>query len=182
MELSDEHSLERKSSSPTATEIDQQEEKTQIVSKTAELLSPFLKNPQQAMQAAAQVVVAVSESYSGPIPHPRHLEEIERIAPGSARLIIDAAMREQKHRHSMQQLEILYPYGGLICGFILMALCIAGAVFMGMENKPIIVGLLLGVPTLTGIGWFVKSRVQQPEQKSPAPHKSVTTRTAKKRR
>jgi uncharacterized membrane protein len=181
MELSGEHNLERRVSSQTAVELEQEEEKTQIVSKTAEVLQPFLKNPHQAMRAA-QVVVAVSESYSGPIPHPRHLEEIERIAPGSARLIIDAAMREQLHRHSMQRLEMRYPYRGLLFGFILMALCVSGAVFMGMENKPVVAGLLLGIPVLTGIGWFVNSRIQQPEKKSPTPKKATSPRMAKKRR
>lgn len=43
------------------------------VGKAADILRPLLKNPSEAPKAAAAIVASV-EMFSGPLPHPEHLE------------------------------------------------------------------------------------------------------------
>lgn len=83
----------------------------EAIEQAAEALRPFLRDPEQASEAAISVAM-VAERYSGPLPHPGHLRAYEDISPGSAQQIIVMARKEQQHRHTMQILEILYPYLG----------------------------------------------------------------------
>ena len=83
--------------------------------KAVEILRPLLRNPEQAA-VAVQRVAAVTENFSGPMPHPRHLKGYEEIVPGSAREILDMAKAEQRHRHRMEWMEMVYPYLGLVAG------------------------------------------------------------------
>lgn len=53
----------------------------------------------QILDAAGQLVTlesTISAFFSGPIPPPSHLEEYERILPGSAQAIMDMAREEQR--------------------------------------------------------------------------------------
>jgi uncharacterized membrane protein len=110
-----------------------EEVEPEIVSEVSRTLAPLMKDPAKATVAAAKII-AIQESYSGPIPHPRHLAEIERIAPGAARQIIDSVSLEQRHRHRMETLEMVYPYMGLLCAITMLLLCIACAVYLAVHD------------------------------------------------
>lgn len=43
------------------------------------------------------------EKFEGPIPHPKILQQYEKVYPGSAKTIIDMAVKEQEHRHEMDK-------------------------------------------------------------------------------
>jgi uncharacterized membrane protein len=88
-----------------------------VFDRAIEFLRPLLRDPSQAPEAAARIV-AVAEMYIGPIPHPEDFKAYEDAVPGSGKEIILMARREQEHQHKSESLEMLYPYLGLICGFI----------------------------------------------------------------
>lgn len=48
---------------------------------------------------------AVSAEYSGTLPHPSVVGQFEKIIPGSARDILDMAMKEQDNRHKNDESE-----------------------------------------------------------------------------
>ena len=79
--------------------------------KAAEILRPLLRNPDEASKAATAIVARL-EMFSGPMPPPQHLERYNSIVPGAGRIILDMAVKEQRHRHSMNRLEMVYPYLG----------------------------------------------------------------------
>jgi hypothetical protein len=87
-----------------------------LTERVAETLKPLLKDPSEVQKVVTQVVRITEESYSGPTPHPEHLERIERIAPGSARAIINMAASEQRFRHRASLRTVLYPYAGCCAG------------------------------------------------------------------
>jgi hypothetical protein len=77
----------------------------------AEILRPLLRDPKQATQVVAMMATTV-ELFRGPLPPPDHFKGYEEVVPGGAREILNMAKREQRHRHRMQALEMIYPYLG----------------------------------------------------------------------
>jgi len=133
--------------------------KPEALDKASELLKPLLRDPTQAPKTAAQLV-AVMETHKGPLPHPRILNGYEDIIPGAAREILEMAKREQRHRHRMENRETAYPYIGMGLGGVCLLACISGAVFLAENSYSEKIGLaLIGAPVLTGIGWFINSRL-----------------------
>jgi len=143
---------------PATLTENQDEPSPEAVGQAEELLRPLLRDPTQASQTVARII-AVSERFSGPIPHPRHFEAYEQSVPGSGREILEMAKKEQRHRHSSETLEIIYPYIGLGVGFLAFAGCIAGSIFLALHGHDTVAALMLGVPVLGVIGWFINSRI-----------------------
>jgi uncharacterized membrane protein len=117
----------------------------------------------QRKQVVGQVVkVVMSEHYSGPLPHPRHLQEYNSILPGGAERII--SMTEAQQRHNMEQqskivkCEIVDRHVGMGLGFAAFVLLIVLAYVAGMADKTILAGLLLGTAAIGGVVAFIKGR------------------------
>jgi uncharacterized membrane protein len=143
----------------------------EILEHAAEILRPLLKDRTLAPQAALQMV-AVMESHSGPLPHPSTLDGYEKILPGSALEILAMARAEQKHRHSINIYEALYPFVGSVLGFLALCLCFGSALYLGLLGHTDIAVAFLGVPVLAAVGWLVNARLpnRKPEPGStPAP-------------
>lgn len=101
------------------------------------------------------------EKYSGPIPHPNHLEKYEKILSGSANRLICIAENQSVHRQKMENklidANIRYKSTGQKFGFIISVLCITGGLAMIFLGKS-----LEGFATLLGtvavlVGTFMYS-------------------------
>jgi uncharacterized membrane protein len=154
----------------------------EVISKAAEYLRPLLRDPNQAVRAVTRVV-AVAESFSGPMPHPRHLKGYEEIVPGSAREMLSMAQKEQSHRHRMQSLEMVYPYLGWFAGFVGLLACVILATYLGMNDHDKLAGGMLGVPSLGVIGWFIHARLGPSDSASGTglPAKPTASRNVKRK-
>lgn len=133
-------------------------EEPDAIKEAISALRPLLRDPQQAPQAVTRII-EIAEEYSGPLPHPRHFEKYEAVLPGSAREILGMAKKEQAHRHRTQNLELSYPYVGMLLGFIAFLACIAAAVFLTIWGREGIAWAFVGVPVVGVISWFVNSRI-----------------------
>jgi uncharacterized membrane protein len=168
------------SAAPPQQEADPPPE-TAALEPAVEVLRPFLRDPAQASQAVARMVTAV-RMFRGPLPPPTDFKGYNDVVPGSGREILDMAKGEQLHRHKMQYLEMIYPYLGWFAGFVCFLTCIAGSVYLAMNDRETIAGLLLGVPCLGVIGWFLNSRVSGPVTTTKDGPKPPAKRAPKKRR
>lgn len=118
--------------------------------------------------ARSQVVsrithLLMSERFSGPIAHPRHLEEYERIAPGSADRIISMAEKQQNHQISMDNkivdAEVADRKLGMLLGGGLFLFLVLGAFLIAIfTSSEVVPGLFLGAATIGGIGLFINGR------------------------
>lgn len=162
---------------PTKTAADPAAE-TESLDPAVEIIRPLLRDPALAPQAVARMATAV-RMFRGPLPPPDAFKDYNDVLPGSGHEILEMAKLEQHHRHRMQCLEMIYPYLGWFAGFVCFLACIAGAVYLAMNGRNIVAGLLLGVPCLGVIGWFVNSRLFGTESTSPA---RTPTKPAPKRR
>lgn len=126
--------------------------------------------PQRVQVIERVVSLMRSEHFRGPLPHPSHFEEYEKICPGSADRIIRMAEVSQTRREDRSDNLIEFEYGdrrlGLKLGFSALisfiaagtALCLYGQVYVGA-------GLLSAAAIGTVVGTFVHGRIPIPGRK-----------------
>lgn len=98
-----------------------------------------------------------SLTFSGPLPHPSHFAEYEKILSGSADRILKMVEEQSAHRRKMEERylkdSVYTSRMGVIFAFLLGLSCIVGGVILGINHK----GWLAGVISLTGLGSIVGS-------------------------
>ena len=107
--------------------------------------------------------IMVSEMFSGPIAHPRHLREYEDIQPGAADRIIKMAEDRNQHHINMDNkmfdAEIADRRLGMICGAALFGLLVLAAFVAGVLTGQVgLAAVFMGTAVIGGIGLFIKGR------------------------
>lgn len=102
-----------------------------------------------------EVTIAFQQTisaYHGPFPPPQMMGEFDRAVPGLAKQIADMALAEQDHPHGWEnkaQLnDIFMQSGALTLGWLLAGVCVVGAFVLGLQDKPVPMGILLSVSGL----------------------------------
>lgn len=156
----------------------------ELASAIAEYI-PELKR-EEALRVVHEVVAT---SFRGPMPPPDMLRGYEDIVPGSAKQIIGMAMREQEHRHSMDQKSLSherrYSMIGIVGGTGLGYGCVCGAVIAAWLGYPWVGVARVSIPMTTMIGKLVEGRAHRPtgEPTPPAaPSKQSTPRSRSRKR
>lgn len=107
--------------------------------------------------------IAVSEQFSGPMPHPKHLREYNDILPGAAERIVSMAERNLEHNIDMDrkviEAEVADRKLGMYLGAGLFGLLIVGAfATLFVTTNPVVPGLFLGTAAIGGVVAFIKGR------------------------
>lgn len=104
----------------------------------------------------------MSEQFSGPIAHPRHLREYEQILAGSAERIIRMAERQQDHNAEMERLiltaQIADQLRGMRYGLAALILTLGIATAAGLHGDTVLAGLMLGFGLAGVVVAFIKGR------------------------
>lgn len=127
------------------------------------------KNRQPAKRPEARQGVSVThrrtEVFSGPLPPPHFIEEYERILPGSFDRILRMAEKQADHRHELEQRAVRadarHQLFGVIGGFLLAALLIAGAIYLLAQGRRLDGFSVLGTVIGQVLGAFVYTRKRQ---------------------
>lgn len=128
----------------------------------SERLGPLV--PRDKRQVLVDTAVSIySEMFAGPIAHPRHLAEYERILPGAAERIVAMAERQQAHNIDVNsrtlQAAIADEKRGMQYGAGILVLCIAAAFVAGtFFANTVLAGIFLAGAVLSAIGQFVTRR------------------------
>lgn len=126
-------------------------------------------------QLGSLLGLAVSESYSGPIPPPQILRELDQLIPGAAKRILRMAEKQQEHRIALEKRVIISDvyksWVGLILGGILgvlIVLCGSYVIHEGHDTAraTIITTTLIGVVTAFVQG--AKARKEERQAKEPS--------------
>ena len=104
-------------------------------------------------------VVVQQQSFSGPIPPPDALAHYERVVPGAARMIIEMADRQAKHRQNLEgrviHSDVSNARLGLWFGLIIGLAGISAGTFLAYTGHTI-VGTIFGGGTIVSlVGVFV---------------------------
>lgn len=107
--------------------------------------------------------IAVSEQFSGPMPHPRHLREYESIVPGAAERIIAMAERNLEHNITTERLsveaEVKDQNLGMWLGAAIFAMLIFGAfASLFVTSNPFVPAMFLGTAAIGGVVAFIRGR------------------------
>ena len=107
--------------------------------------------------------IAVSEQFSGPMPHPKHLREYDEILPGAAERILTMAERNLAHGIAMDEklssAEISDRKLGMWLGATIFTLLIAGAfASIFFIDSAVVPGLFLGTAAIGGVVAFIRGR------------------------
>jgi uncharacterized membrane protein len=161
----------------------------EISNDTRQILNRLHLKP-EATQALIQIVtsVAKAESFSGPMPHPRHLNEYEKTLPGSAERILSMAEKEQNHRHRQEDRivgsQVRNSMFGLCFALILSIGMLIGATYCAIINQPWVSGLFLSVAAVGMIKSFVEfgKKEETPKAETTKNSTAIANQTKKKSR
>lgn len=114
-------------------------------------------------QIVSQVAAIIEEeTFSGPIPHPRHLQHYEEICPGAADRLIgmaeDIASFNIKASERAQEAQIADRTLGMKLGFAALCILITGAVVCALVGAEKVAGVLVGAVALGTVGQFIRGR------------------------
>lgn len=152
---------------PPTTNSKQAEQTTHALAKLEELIEHELEGKVAKRElpavAARLTKIAISEQFSGPMPHPKHLREYEEILPGAAERIL--SMTEKNLQHNMDadsralEAEIEDSKRGMQYGAGLFGLLIVlGFASLFVTDSAVVPGIFLSVAAIGGITAFIKGR------------------------
>jgi uncharacterized membrane protein len=126
-------------------------------------IGELVPQKQRDVIVARMTSLMVSESFSGPIAHPKHLKLYEDIAPGSAERIIAMAEKQQNHHINMDETIVKAEIGdrklGMNIGAIGFSMLILSALVVAIVSQnEVLVGLFLGAAALGAISRFINGR------------------------
>jgi uncharacterized membrane protein len=140
------------------------EQKT-IEGEVEEKLGPVLESLSrvQRTQILSKVTAIVrTEVFSGPLPHPRHLDLYNSIVPNGGERIFkmteDALNSNITRAERGQRYDNTYRMTGMIMGFVALMTLVLLAFVSGWYDHLALAGMLLGGSVLGSIGMFINGR------------------------
>lgn len=156
----------------TEDQSDDDQPVTHLQEQVVEVLQPYVGD--QAPELAARITGVVrSERFIGPIPHPRHLAEYERVLPGSADRLMTMAEKDQNHRHACDNTIIkaetdFMSRGQIFAMAALVLMLIFTAVFV-LTGHEVAGGLVGGATLISVVLAFLNRRQGKPTDSPPSP-------------
>lgn len=114
-------------------------------------------------------VTAETAIFSGPIPHPRILEQYEKILPGSADRIIKMSENQSNHRQRLENFlvgnRLRNEMIGMLSGFVLAIVTIVGGIWCILIGKALS-GLAAVITPLIGlVSVFIYTKISDKQNK-----------------
>ena len=149
-----------KSENSSSTELQATEDLSEIIDRK---IGEIVPQKQRELIVARMTSLMISEHFSGPIPHPRHLRGYEEVAPGAAERIIGMAEKQQAHHMHMDKsvlsAEISDRKLGMWLGAGAFAFLVGCALVTALTiDSEIVPGLFLGAAAIGGVGLFIRGR------------------------
>lgn len=136
-------------------------------------------------EEALKLILSRTESFSGPIPHPKIFAQYKEVMPDAPKRIFKMAELQQKHRFEMESSvingDVKRADLGLWFGFVLYSILWLSGVallFVGkdLQGYSLLVGGFIG-----GIVNFIRVGREREKQIQPPPKKSSTNKRKKKK-
>jgi uncharacterized membrane protein len=150
--------------------------------------------PQQQGQPITLTVATQSQVHHGPVPHPDVLRGYNELVPGAAERLIKLAEDEAAHRRHLEKQAMDSNIGaqqnqlrvgeyqskavfrsdtiGQAAGLLVSLACIAGAVYLGINNHEVTAGVLAAIPTAAVIRAFFVPKLSD-QSKPPSSPKAT---------
>ena len=126
--------------------------------------------PEPSRDKSQQQIIHQQVEYSGPIPPPAILREIDQIVPGAANRLVLMAEKQQEHRHDIEKIAVRSGARDSIAGILAAALISVGflllagyAIKLGYTSTSIVLGAIDIVALASAFIYGTKSRRQERE-------------------
>jgi uncharacterized membrane protein len=156
--------------------------------RNAEILTRKLERAGVPGDVIQLIKMEVTRSHTGPLPTVETYEGYERVCPGSAREILDMAVRQQSHSHHMDRYtahsEFWLPVIGICAAIsIVISMFIAGVYLALNGHENLAIGVLSGTGIVTVVGAFLqRGRAEEPASTpTPRPTGNLTRREKRER-
>lgn len=107
-----------------------------------------------------RILSMMSMEYSGPLPHPEILRQLEEVQPGISKVIIDDFEKRSEHNREMErkQIEIYKSEGkwGILTGAIVAIAGLTASVLLGWFGHGGAAGAVGGLSLASLVGNFIK--------------------------
>ncbi len=127
----------------------------------AELIkaNPDVKSIKHKNLKNVAIAIQRSEAFSGPLPHPQHLEQYNSIIPNGADRLMKQVELQAEHRRNIENTSVRCSimqsvFGQLIAAILTIGFGIGGFILL-QQGKEIAGGIMLGVPVLGLISKFL---------------------------
>jgi uncharacterized membrane protein len=144
--------------------VQRETESVTIEDEVEHKLGPILSNlpkVQREQILSAAITVVKTEAFSGPLPHPKHLQAYDMILPGGAdrifkmtESVIDSNIAANTRA---QEFDQNYRLIGMACGFVALMVLIGASVCAGLHDYLGLAALLMGATAIGSIGIFVNA-------------------------
>lgn len=149
---------------PHEADKNEQEPQRDLAEEVERQIGPLVQANIRKEVVQRVVMMVQEEAYRGPIPHPRHMAEYERICPGAADRLISIAedvarfnMAEASKQQSADNADVKL---GMILGFSALIAMIASAVACAWMGHTILAGGFVTAGALGIVGRFIKGRFE----------------------
>ena len=130
--------------------------------------------------------LAIAERYSGPVPHPRMLQQYKDVMSDAPERIFSMAEKQQGHRMDLEKSvikgDIRRADTGLILGFVLFLVMGIGAIILLALGKDLQGFVVLGTSLISGIGNFIRVGRERAKTPQAAPKQAPTGRKRHKKK
>jgi uncharacterized membrane protein len=121
-----------------------------------------------------QFTTEIIKAHRGPLPAVDDFAGYDRVCPGSAREILDMAIRQQQHSHRMDQYnascEFWIPVLGIGAALLIVIGMLAAAVYLAMnDHEKLAIGIFSGTGIATVIGAVLQRRKDEDNPPPPPP-------------
>lgn len=149
-----------KSQNSSITEVRATEDISDAI---ARQIGDIVPQKQRDVIVARMTSLMVSEHFTGPIAHPRHLKGYEEVTPGAADRIIAMAEKQQEHHIAMDEKVLVAEESdrrlGMWLGAAAFVFLIACALVSALVVESVVIpGLFLGTAAIGGVGLFIRGR------------------------
>jgi uncharacterized membrane protein len=132
--------------------------------------------PGKANFVIQQVTTEIIKAHHGPLPAVEDFAGYDRVYPGSARQILDMAVRQQQHSHRMDiynaGCEFWIPVLGIGAAALIVVGMLAAGVYLAMNNhENLAIGVFSGTGIATVVGSFLQRRKTEELLPPPPPPK-----------
>lgn len=178
---------------PIVTEQPGRSVATNVAPEPVERLKEILErqgvrvDPAKAQIVLQQVTTEIVKAHAGPLPAVEDFAGYEQVCPGSAKEILDMAVRQQQHRHHMEKYdahsEFWLPVIGMGAAIaVIVAMFVAGVILALSGHENLAIGVLSGTGLVTIVGAFLQRGKSETPAPSPPQRTGPLTKREKRER
>lgn len=144
-------------------------------------------DPAKAQIVLQQVTTEIVKAHHGPLPSVEDFAGYDGVCPGSAREIMDMAVRQQKHNHTMDlynaSSEFWLPVIGIAAAVTVVVGMFAAGVYLALNgHENLAIAVLSGTGIVTVVGAFLQRGKDDPKPADLPPAKTGQSRKQRRER